>query len=305
MAVEREYSYQGQSNGTAITTSTISADTVTGSGGTHSTTRGILGTSSMRIVASPGTFTHYYGVTARARTRMRFYVWFATLPSANMLIASVNATSTVRASVRVLADGTVDIRNASTQVDTSNFALQTGQWYRFDWDVNNGTGQSLRIYSGANLHTETPTDTLTGAANAGTHDRIIIGAITSVTTEFFVDAVAIDPTQALSSAIWEVAVTIPVSVGLTATAENIEDEEDPFVADPSLPFVAQLNRLAGTTGLAADGAANAWAETEGLSLVGALNAKAGTTGLALAGVLNELAGTTGLAPDGAAAQIAE
>lgn len=66
---------------------------------------------------------------------------------------------------------------------------------------------------------------------------------------------------------------------------------------------AELNRLAGTTGLAEQGAANAWAGTTGLSLVGALNVKAGTTGLALQGVLNQLAGTTGLGPAAAAAVV--
>lgn len=62
-----------------------------------------------------------------------------------------------------------------------------------------------------------------------------------------------------------------------------------------------LNRLAGTTDLSAQGAANAWAGTTDLDLVDALNVKAGTTGLALQGVLNSLAGTTDLGVDGAAA----
>ena len=64
-----------------------------------------------------------------------------------------------------------------------------------------------------------------------------------------------------------------------------------------------LNRLAGTEGLAEAGAANAWAGTSGLALVGALNFHAGTTGLDLQGVLNELAGTEGLAVVGAAEAI--
>ena len=58
-----------------------------------------------------------------------------------------------------------------------------------------------------------------------------------------------------------------------------------------------LNRLAGTTHLAAQGAANVWAGTTHLDLVGALNVKAGTHGLELQGVLNSLAGTHGIGED--------
>jgi len=39
-------------------------------------------------------------------------------------------------------------------------------------------------------------------------------------------------------------------------------------------LTAELNRLAGTTGLDEQGAANAWAGTTGLATVGALNIKA-------------------------------
>lgn len=68
---------------------------------------------------------------------------------------------------------------------------------------------------------------------------------------------------------------------------------------------AELNRLAGTTGLDAQGAANVYAGTTGLDLVGALNAKAGNTERReLAGVLNQLAGTTGLGVNAAAAAAA-
>jgi hypothetical protein len=66
----------------------------------------------------------------------------------------------------------------------------------------------------------------------------------------------------------------------------------------------RLNELAGTTGLAPRGSANAWAGTIGLDVVGALNVKARARGvlgandpnLDLGGVCNKLAGTTNLAP---------
>lgn len=64
----------------------------------------------------------------------------------------------------------------------------------------------------------------------------------------------------------------------------------------------RLNELAGTTGLSAQGAANAWAGTTGLALLGALNAKARSRGvigatdtLDLDGVCNKLGVTSGKA----------
>jgi len=75
-------------------------------------------------------------------------------------------------------------------------------------------------------------------------------------------------------------------------------------------LVYQLNRLAGTTGLGAAGAANAWAGTTGLELVGALNRKtngnhpaASSPQLELNGICNALAGTTGKDAIGALATL--
>jgi hypothetical protein len=65
-------------------------------------------------------------------------------------------------------------------------------------------------------------------------------------------------------------------------------------------LTAELNRLAGTTGLDEQGAANAWAGTSGKATVGALNYKVSSSRSPnifkdIDGVCNELAGTTGLA----------
>lgn len=72
---------------------------------------------------------------------------------------------------------------------------------------------------------------------------------------------------------------------------------------------AELNRLAGTTGLEAAGAANVIAGTTGLEVVGALNVRAGTSGLELNGVCRYLAGVydgnTELDAQGALASIEE
>jgi hypothetical protein len=75
------------------------------------------------------------------------------------------------------------------------------------------------------------------------------------------------------------------------------------VADPYATFRTSMNRLAGTTDLEAQGAAQVWANAPGMSLVGCLNKKNGTDGIELLGVVNALAGTTGLGLNAAAAAI--
>jgi hypothetical protein len=65
-------------------------------------------------------------------------------------------------------------------------------------------------------------------------------------------------------------------------------------------LTAELNRLAGTSGLDEQGAANAYASTTGMPTVGALNIKAQAARTRdkfkdLDGICNELASTTGLA----------
>lgn len=54
----------------------------------------------------------------------------------------------------------------------------------------------------------------------------------------------------------------------------------------------ELNRLAGTTGLDAQAAANDWAGTTQKDLLGALNAKNSSSGLGLNAVCNAIAGTS-------------
>ena len=71
-----------------------------------------------------------------------------------------------------------------------------------------------------------------------------------------------------------------------------------------MTLTKDLNDLAGTNGLQAQGAANALAGTNGKALVGALNAAAGTDGLELQGVLGRLGGVPGVAPDGALSEMA-
>jgi hypothetical protein len=64
-------------------------------------------------------------------------------------------------------------------------------------------------------------------------------------------------------------------------------------------LATELNRLAGTSGLAPQGAANAYASTSGKGLIAALNYKASSTRQpteykGLNAICNELASTSGL-----------
>lgn len=69
-------------------------------------------------------------------------------------------------------------------------------------------------------------------------------------------------------------------------------------------WVRLLNYIAGTVGLAAQGACQVWANSPGADLLEALNIKNGSAGMDLLEVLNSLAGTSGLDRDEATRAIA-
>lgn len=137
--------------------------------------------------------------------------------------------------------------------------------------------------------TDAPTGwTATGAGNMAT------GSSTDGSHYSFYQAVATAGTVAATT--WT---TTTSSAGMTM----VFPVRPATTGTPGDPLQKSMNRVAKTTGLDAQGAANVWAGTYGLDLLGALNAKNGSVGLGLNAVLNSLAGTTDLDADGAAVQI--
>lgn len=86
--------------------------------------------------------------------------------------------STLRATVRVNTDGTIQTRNASST--TGQFPsvgkVVAGEKFRVAWHIDNGAStQTARLFLGANLYGTTPSSTATGTYNQGTFDHFGFG----------------------------------------------------------------------------------------------------------------------------------
>lgn len=104
--------------------------------------------------------------------------------------------STIRGSVRVNTDGTIQCRNNITAVGTAAGSVVAGEPFRVAWNPVNGGTQTARLFTGANLFGTSPSATTSGTLNAGTFDRIGFGigapAVASGTIQ--VDVVQVDAT---------------------------------------------------------------------------------------------------------------
>jgi len=151
MAVDIVEDFEGGTNGAVITTSntglgfTDGVATFTNTGGVHT------GSLAALYSATAGTSYSvvYFGApTLRGASYARFYVTFAALPAANVLIGAYRAVTTSRAELRINSAGTVTLRNGTTAVYTSTATLAANTTYRIEWDAVNGTGQAVRVYVG-------------------------------------------------------------------------------------------------------------------------------------------------------------
>jgi hypothetical protein len=207
--------FDGQADGTTVTTSTISADSVSGSGAiTHSTTRAITGASSLRV---NGTSTHSatWLDTARAESYVSFYFYLPSDPAANSFLAQLrDSVPAVVAQVGFTTAGELRIRNALSTVYTTS-GLQNNQWYRADWYVSNTANtQRIRLYTGASLHSSNTADATFDSGNqsytGGDQSRTDFGAIAGVAGgwEAFGDRLRVDdasmpaPYSAPAAATW-------------------------------------------------------------------------------------------------------
>lgn len=86
--------------------------------------------------------------------------------------------STLRATVRVNTDGTIQTRNASStsgQVASTGH-VTPGEKFRVAWHLDNaGSVQTARLFTGANLYGTSPSSTATGTYNQGTFDHMGCG----------------------------------------------------------------------------------------------------------------------------------
>ena len=141
-------------------------------------------------------WTRYDPPAALGTVYLRAYVRFVTaLPGNNTgIVYWRTAGGTVRARLEVNAAGTFTIKNGTTAVATSTVATAIDEWCRLEWELVNGTGQTLRIFVGANVDGATPDETITGTFNTGSDgQQFLMGWAAAVANRTLrLDAVAVD-----------------------------------------------------------------------------------------------------------------
>lgn len=103
---------------------------------------------------------------------------------------------TLRASVRVNTNGTVEQRDNLTAGGTPAGTIQSGVPFRLAWHPNNGGTMEARLFTGANVFSDTGYTATTRTMSAGTFDRISIGiaAPAAASGRVVVDSVQVDYT---------------------------------------------------------------------------------------------------------------
>lgn len=106
--------------------------------------------------------------------------------SGNMWVSYVGPSNVAAAQFRVTGIGTTpkfQLRDKTIAVSTSTMAATAGVDYRFEWLVNSTSStQTLRIFTGANLHGSTPDETISGAYTQGTLSEWMIGPFSNVSS---------------------------------------------------------------------------------------------------------------------------
>ena len=134
---------------------------------------------------------HDLGVLV-SRHWIRAYFTLSALPAAATVILSAkeSAGSTVRGQVRVMTDGTLQLRNGVDAVATTTVAVAPGQLFRVEWAPDAGVQQRLRVFVGSNVHGQVADgggQEINGPMAAGTFDRIEAGNLTAGVLTTWVD----------------------------------------------------------------------------------------------------------------------
>lgn len=196
------------------------------------------GTRAAQSAATTGTASAMaaFSVTSTPVIYLRFYLYVSTFPAANTALAQVLGSSVIRGELQLGPAGQFRMRNAalSTIATSPNGSAPTGGWCRVEWRFDNtALRQQLRIYNGANLHTETPTwdSGAIAVAASGPVTSVDLGAIanTAVMTTVW-DNVKADDATWVGSAVFVPTDPPPVAVaGPDVTGDpNIADT---FVLD--------------------------------------------------------------------------
>lgn len=192
MAITEEEGFEAVPDGTAISTSNTTFDTIGGTAAdmVGDTSDPLHGQVSALVDPTNGVS----GVWNSWPGYGRGYVRLDTVPGANTWFAIVRAGGTNKVEFRFHAgSATMQIRDGFTAVDQSTQTFGAGDVVRFEWEVT-ATAQTVRLFYGPNLEGDTPDETLSGTADGATADapdEIAFGAPTSGDGLYTMDSVAI------------------------------------------------------------------------------------------------------------------
>ncbi len=192
MARDIVETFEGGSDETNCTTSNTAFDGFSATVPVFDSAVAFRGTLSMRCTTSASICNAREDYTLRSNVYVRAFLYFDALPAANTFPLNVNAGATTRAQFRLNTAGTVSLRNGTTAVYTSVATLSTSTWYRVEWDLENGVGQSVRVYPGDSATALISSGSQT--FNTGTHDSVLVGYPASTTHTVWFDEVAVDDT---------------------------------------------------------------------------------------------------------------
>lgn len=127
--------------------------------------------SNMRYMYSTPPMAQYY----------RAYYRFATLPATVTTIFMLrDSLAATLATLRVDTTGSILLKKGTVTVATTTTKVQVGQWFRVElfWD-GTSSSQTLRLFTGANVNSETPTETISGAGSNVAVTDFALGIMTA------------------------------------------------------------------------------------------------------------------------------
>lgn len=160
--------FESGSHGATVSTSSLGS--LSGAGAlTYDNTRAAKGTQSGKLVLAANTRFIQASWTSDNATRYFQQYFYPDSWSTNAQIWSAVDAGTRQGHIRFIGDGTADngklsLRNSSAvEVVKSSTVLSAGQWARIEVEYIPGGIMTIRLFTGANLNSSTPTETMSGA----------------------------------------------------------------------------------------------------------------------------------------------
>ena len=169
-------------------------------------------------------------VTSSTATYFRAYLYVAQRPAGNTTIGSLLSSTGMAAELQLTAAGAFRLRRSGDSVTIATSPADTAPaagWCRIEWRYDSSAlQQELRVYSGANLHSTSPSYTsgpVTTAAG-GAVVRMAIGAVTSAVMTTYWNRVVVSDSTWVGSAVAtsNVAPTVTMSANLTNVAAGAQ-----------------------------------------------------------------------------------